>query len=296
MDAGYPVFGSLDIDPRDYLVNNSGATDWPAPAEDQPIQYASPPADGQSVSQPRRSLPQMPSIDFSGIFENLRQHYPKLFWFLMVPGTAVALGIGLNGNVTTDRVINTVLSPQTQSSVFQAAIAIVLDQPIQTAEGVRPATASEILDSGKRVMALQESQLLQRKVNEWMISMTLGQATPDHPCYQLSTIQCISVQQRNLDERWQLANQVGNTDELLTVAELSKALDRVREGRTEPHQWQPDLYQFARVKYLTATQQVAAQTPNGVAQTLLHLQQHSAQQGGMMYNPQTGQLEPSTQP
>jgi len=297
MDAGYSMFAGLDIDPSDYLNDNSGAAGWPAPAEEQPIQYASPPADGRSVSQPRRSLPQMPSIDFSGIFENLRQHYPKLFWLLVVPGTAVALGSGLlNGNVTTDTAINTVLSPQTQSNVFQAAVGIVLDQPIPTAEGVRPATASEILDSGKRVMAQQESQLLQRKVNEWMISMTLGQATPDHPCYQLSTIQCISVQQRNLDERWQLANQVGNTDELLTVAELSKALDRVREGRTEPHQWQPDLYQFARVKYLTATQQVAAQTPNGVAQTLLNMQQESAQQAGMMYNPQTGQLEPSTQP
>jgi hypothetical protein len=90
MDAGYSMFAGLDIDPSDYLNDNSGAAGWPAPAEEQPIQYASPPADGRSVSQPRRSLPQMPSIDFSGIFENLRQHYPKLFWLLVVPGTAVA--------------------------------------------------------------------------------------------------------------------------------------------------------------------------------------------------------------
>jgi len=202
----------------------------------------------------------------------------------------------MNSSGTTDTAINTVLSPQSQSSVFQAAVAIVLDQPIQTTEGLRPATASEVLDSGRRVMAAQESPLLQRKVNEWTIAMTLGQATPYHPCYQLSTEQCIGVQQRNLDLRWQLANQVGHTDELLTLSELSKALDRIREGRTESNQWKPDLYQFARAKYLGATRLVADQTPNGVAQVLMDMQEESAQQAGMVYNPQTGQLEPAAQP
>lgn len=207
------------------------------------------------------------------------------------------VGFLLSGGNVTEAAINTALSQQSRDSVFQSAIAIVLDQPIQASDGTaRSATATEVLDAGRRVMGEQESELLQRKVNEWSIAMTLGQATPGHPCYQLSMEQCVEVQQRDLDTRWQLATQAGNTDELLIVSKLGQALDRIREGSTAPHQWQPDLYQFARAKYVSATKLVKAQTPDGVARTLLNMQQNSAQQAGMTFNPQTGKLEPVSQP
>ncbi|MFQ3618374.1 MAG: hypothetical protein SNJ57_15805 [Cyanobacteriota bacterium] len=250
----------------------------------------------QKDRQPGGRSP-FPTLNFASAFMGLTsafmRYYPWLFGLVIVPGSMVALGtLLLSGKQTQQGAINTPLSAQTKQSVYESAVAIVLDQPIQTAEGVRPATAAEILDAGRRVMGEMESQLLQRKVNEWAIAITLGMATPGHPCYQLTQQQCLSVQQRTLDERWQAATQVGDTNELLLVSQLNRALDRMREGRTEPNQWQQDLWRFARVKYLAATQQVDAQTPNSIANTLLKMQQQSAQQAGMQYNPQTGQLEP----
>lgn len=301
MDAGMNFYGG--IDPTDYLVDDQYWQGLQEIAPGAPIGQSAPAPPRQAERSASRSapsgsaiaLPQMPS--FAGIFTGLTsafmRHYPKLFWIVFAPGTVMGLGLVLlSGAPPQEGTINTPLSAQTKESVFQSAVAIVLDQPIQTAEGVRPPTAAEILDAGRRVMAQQESELLQRKVNEWAIAITLGQATPNHPCYQLALAQCLAVQQRTLDERWQAATQVGDTNELLLVSQLNRALDRMREGRTEPHQWQQDLWRFARVKYLAATQQVNSQTPNGIANTLLKMQQQSAQQAGMQYNPQTGQLEP----
>ncbi len=297
MDAGYTGYQGYNINPNDYLVDR-GQDTWQGLDQGlfSPEQVEQSPVRAEGIPQPAgRSLPRLPSVNFGGIGDAWRQHYPKLFWFVVVPATGFSMvGFLLSGGNVTETAINTALSRQSQDSVFQAAIGIVLDQPIPIADGTaRAATASEVLDAGRRVMGDQESELLQRKVNEWSIAMTLGQATPGHPCYQLSMEQCIAIQQRDLDTRWQLANQVGNTDELLIVSKLGQALDRIREGNTVPHQWQPDLYQFARAKYVSATQLVKAQTPNGVARTLLKMQQQSAQQAGMMFNPQTGALEPA---
>lgn len=304
MDAGMSFYGGIEVDPTDYLMDNPPRAYW------QGLQDIAPGASlGQDAPQHevpdrpvRREQPtqgrsplQIPSFAsvFTGLTSGFMRHYPKLFMIVILPSSLVALGsLLLSGNQPQDAAINTPLSAQTRQNVYESAVAIVLDQPIQTAEGVRPATAAEILDAGRRVMGEMESQLLQRKVNEWAIAITLGLATPGHPCYQLTQQQCVALQQRALDERWQAATQVGDTDELLLVSNLNRALDRMREGRTEPHQWQQDLWRFARVKYLAATQQVDAQTPNGIANTLLKMQQQSAQQAGMQFNPQTGQLEP----
>lgn len=301
MDAGMNFYGG-NIDPNDYLLEDGYWQGLQDIAPGAPIGQTAPEPETRQVRSSRpvpqeRDRPRLPAVKFASAFTGLTgamvRHYPKLFWILVAPGTVLGLTLALlSSPPAREAAINTPLSAQTKESVLQSAIAIVLDQPIQTAEGARPATAAEILDAGRRVMADQESQLLQRKVNEWAIAITLGMATPGHPCYQLAQDQCLAVQQRTLDERWQAATQVGNTNELLLVSQLNRALDRMREGRTEPNQWQQDLWRFARVKYLAATQQVDAQTPNGIANTLLKMQQQSAQQAGLQFNPQTGQLEP----
>ncbi|QKD83522.1 hypothetical protein HPC62_16135 [Thermoleptolyngbya sichuanensis A183] len=296
--------GDAYIDPDEYLTDEPPTSGyWQGLQDIAPgFGQAAPPREVPARPVPRdqiahRERPSLPSPNFGAVFMGLTngfmRHYPKLFFIVIVPASMVALGtLVLSGNQIQEAAITTPLAAQSKQVVYDAAVGIVLDQPIQTTEGVRPATAAEILDAGRRVMGEMESQLLQRKVNEWFIGITLGMATPGHPCYQLTQEQCVAWQQRTLDERWQAATQVGNTDELLLISSLNRALDRIRENRTEPHQWQPDLWRFARVKYLNATQQLDAQTPNGVANTFMKMKQPAQQQAGMQYNPQTRQLEP----
>lgn len=230
-------------------------------------------------------------------FVRSKFNYTILFWTLIAPGTALVLFslMVINNRPPQMQELDTPLSESSQNQSLETSVAIVLDQPIVASNGTsRPAVVSEVLEASKQVMNWQEDELLQKKANELLLAITLGVGNPTHICYQKSLEGCLDILQAGNDVDRMAALQVGDTTTVMTLDAMNRVFDRIREGNTRANRYQPDLYQVGRTKFLWAKRQLQQASPEGQASLLLMQQQMSqGASGGVLYDPQTGQMKPA---